>query len=171
MGWKRTSRALLLTGSATIGLICANPALAQTQPTPPEHYALDERGVDLVRGTFTTVATDVVIGRPGDGGIAFSRIWTGAGWRDNLAGTVGVSGSTYVVSFGGYSEVFIKSGSTFTPVSNNGSTLTENPSAFSLTLTTSDGTEVVYSTSYTTYSSNYSANGALVHTATAPNGE
>jgi len=52
-------------------------AEAQVQPTPPEHYTLDPRGVDLVTGEFVTSASDVVIGQPGQGGIAFGRARVG----------------------------------------------------------------------------------------------
>ena len=48
---------------------------AQTvvQPTPPEHYTLDARGVDLVSGRFTYETTEVVIGQPSQGGLAQTR--------------------------------------------------------------------------------------------------
>lgn len=55
---KTTLKLALLASSA----LFATPALAQTQPTPPEHYTLNEQGVDLVSGGFTTVTVDAAIG-------------------------------------------------------------------------------------------------------------
>jgi hypothetical protein len=85
---RNSLRAALLACSALV----ATPVMAQQiQPTPPEHYTLGARGVDLVQGTFNYSTTDLVIGQPGQGGIAMGRIWTSEGWRDNLAGTIAVS--------------------------------------------------------------------------------
>jgi RHS repeat-associated protein len=124
--------------------------------------------VDLVQGTFNYSTVDVAIG-PADGGIVHGRVWANGGWRDTLAGTVDVSGSTYVVSFGGVSEVFVKSGATFTPVSNNGSILTQSGSG--LTFTASDGTEALYSTVYNGSTTPYVADGAALMSLQKPNGE
>ena len=73
-----TLKAALLLSSAMI----ATPVLAQQQPTPPEHYTLNAQGVDLVTGSFTYAATDVVIGTPGEGGISHGRVYVNGGWRD-----------------------------------------------------------------------------------------
>ncbi|MDP3370806.1 MAG: RHS repeat-associated core domain-containing protein [Brevundimonas sp.] len=158
----RTVRALF--ASIVVGVFAllahAQNAEAQTQPTPPEHYTLDPRGVDLVTGMFATSASDVVIGQPGQGGIAFGRVWVNGGWRDNLAGTIRVAGSTYTVSFGGVSELFTLSGSVFTPVSNTGSTLTQSGST--LTYTNAGGAIATYSTVYSGSSSYYSAHAAIM---------
>ena len=77
--------ALLAWASLGLGL-----AIAQTQPVPPEHYTLDERGVDLVRGAFTYVSEEVAIGPRGQGGIAYGRIYTGEGWRDLWSGSIAI---------------------------------------------------------------------------------
>ncbi|GEM_PF-5646778 len=66
---KTTLKLALLASSA----LFATPVLAQTQPTPPEHYTLDPRGVDMVTGKFTLVAHDIVIGDPINGGLAHRR--------------------------------------------------------------------------------------------------
>ena len=143
---------------------------AQTQPTPPEHYTLDGRGVDLVTGQFVHEAVDVAIGPPAEGGIVHSRIWANGGWRDSLSGTIAVSGSTYVVSLGGVSEAFTKSGSIFTPVSNRGATLVQTSPTI-LTFTTSDGTVATYSTSYSGNTMAYQANNAALMSVRRPNGD
>lgn len=116
-----TLKAALLISSALI----ATPVFAQTQPVPPEHYTLDPRGVDLVTGRFSYGATEVVIGQPQAGGLSYGRTYVGSGggWRDNGLGTINVVGGAYIVSIGPVSERFTKSGTTFTPASNNGASL------------------------------------------------
>ena len=162
---KNTLKAALLVTSALI----ATPALAQQQPTPPEHYTLNSQGVDLVQGTFNYSTTDLVIGTPGAGGIVHGRVWANGGWRDTLAGTIAVSGAIYRVSFGAVTEVFTRSGTVFTPTSNNGSTLTQSGSA--LTFTASDGTVATYSTFYNGSTTPYQANNAALMSVVSPNGE
>lgn len=162
----KTSLKLALLASSAL---FAAPVLAQTQPTPPEHYTLDPRGVDLVNGTFNYVETDVVIGRPGEGGLVHGRAYVNGGWRDLLSGTIAISGSTYTVSLGAISEVFVKSGSAFTPASANGSQLTQSGSM--LTFTARDGTIAHYSTAYSGHSSPYQHNSATLQGVVKPNGE
>jgi len=164
----RTLFASIVAGVLVL-LAHAQTAEAQTQPTPPEHYTLDPKGVDLVTGKFVISATDVVIGQPGQGGIAFGRIWANGGWRDNLTGTIQVTGSTYTVSFGGRSELFTLSGSTFTPVSNTGSTLSQSGAI--LTYTQAEGTIATYSTVYSGSTSPYAANNAAIMSLQQPDGE
>lgn len=121
-------RALLLGASSFGVLALASPALAQSlQPIPPEHYTLDQRGVDLVNGTFVHASKPTVIGPAGAGGLSHNMVYLGGasigGWRDTVMGSIEEAGSVYTVSIGAESEIFTRSGSTFTPVSNNGSTL------------------------------------------------
>ncbi|WP_433952556.1 hypothetical protein [Brevundimonas diminuta] len=117
---KTTLKLALLASSA----LFATPALAQTQPTPPEHYTLNEQGVDLVSGGFTTVTVDAAIGS-GEGAISFARASLQGGWRDAIAGTISITGSTYTVSLNGVSRIFTKSGTTFTPKIADGSTFSQ----------------------------------------------
>lgn len=155
--------------SIAVALAVASGAAAQ-QPIPPEHYTLDPRGVDLVSGSFNYATTEVVIGQPGAGGLAYGRIFIGSGgWRDTLLGTINVSGSTYTVSIGGESEVFTKSGSTYTPVSNNGSTLTQSGNAYNFT--SSSGAVASFFNYYANVVTPYRANAAILSEYTAPNGE
>ncbi|MGX1747161.1 RHS repeat domain-containing protein, partial [Brevundimonas sp. NPDC055320] len=162
---KTTLKLALLASSA----LFASSAWAQQQPTPPEHYTLDANGVDLVTGQFAYQVNDIVIGDPAQGGIAHGRIWTNGGWRDTLAGTIRIAGSVYTASLGGVSEVFTKSGSTFIPASNRGATLTESGGI--LTLTTSDGTKVEYTTGYSNYTSPYAATNGMIRSVKRPSGE
>jgi len=168
-------RALLLGASSIGALALATPALAQVpqQPVPPEHYTQDPRGVDLVTGAFNYATTEVVIGQPGQGGIAHGRLFlgspSGGGWRYSLMGTINASGSVYTVSVGGESEIFIKTGSTYSAQSNRGFTLTQSGSTY--TLTTPSGVTATFSSGWVGSYSPYQANVAVVTSYAQANGE
>ena len=167
---RMSARLLQTAGWSAMLLALSTPAWAQQQPTPPEHYTLDARGVDLVTGGFAYQTADVVIGDPNQGGLVHGRVYVNGGWRDTLSGTIKVSGSVYTVSLGGQSEIFTKSGSTFTPASNRGATLVQTTASL-LTFTTSDGTVAEYSTTYSGSTSAYVANNAALISVRRPNGE
>jgi len=162
---KTALKLALLASSA----LFASSAWAQQQPTPPEHYTLDARGVDLVTGDFAYQANDVVIGQPGQGGLVHSRVYANGGWRDTLSGTIGISGSLYTVSLGARSELFVKSGSAFVPVTNRGATLSQ--SGDQLTYRMSDGTVATYSTAYSGWAAMYSNQSAALVEVRRLNGE
>ena len=168
-------KAALLVSSALI----ATPALAQNvlNAPPPTEYVVDDRGVDLIAGTFNLASADVVIGQSGQGGLTYERTFAGAGWRDNVTGTLqSTSSSNYVASFGGYSEAFTLSGTTFTPVVPNGSTLVKSGSTYIWTLR--DGMQLIFNqelaggayTSSGIYSRTAANQGRIVEMK-APNGE
>lgn len=99
---------------------------AQQQPIPPDHYTLDPRGVDLVTGSFNFGTTEVVIGQPGAGGLAYGRIWTNNGWRDSLIGGISFQPGEMIVSVGPISELFVPdtaTGLTWVSKYDNGSTV------------------------------------------------
>src|SRR5690606_36182119 len=138
------NRALLASTAIQLALVALpGAALAQVQAAPPPtHYPLDERGVDLVRGTFHHSATDVEIGVPGQGGLSYSRTWVGGGWRTNLMGAVSYVGSVYTVSLGGFSDRFTLVGTTYVPSLDRGQTLTKSGSTFTYTM--QDGTVLTF---------------------------
>ncbi|WP_167765271.1 MULTISPECIES: RHS repeat domain-containing protein [unclassified Brevundimonas] len=141
--------ALILAGALS------SPALAQVQPIPPEFYQLDGRGVDLARGTFNYSTTEVVIGQPGAGGLAYGRSYLrlGSTWRNNLLGNLTISGSVYTVAIGASAQVFISSGPAFNPVIRDGATLSRSGDIF--TYTTADGVQARFRFySPTTYPTN-----------------
>lgn len=166
---RMSARLLHTAGWSAMLLALATPVWAQQQPTPPEHYTLDARGVDLVTGSLAYQVADFAIGDPAQGGLVQGRAFVNGGWRDTLAGTIRVQGSVYTVSLGAESEIFTKSGSTFTPASNRGATLTQSGST--LTLTTSDGTVAQYSTTYSGSTTMYAANNAALMSVRRSNGE
>ena len=168
---RRTLKTWLFAATSGVAL-AAGAAQAQTisQPTPPEHYTLDERGVDLVSGHFNFQTTEVMIGQPGAGGLSLTRGRIQLGWRDNNQGTLTVSGSTYTVVSGLGAEEFTLSGGVFTPKSNNGSTLTQSGTTYSFT--TSSGTVLRYTTTYCFTSAGVACtNKAALYEIVTPNGE
>lgn len=166
-------RARLISGVAGLLLGLAVPAAATAQNVlaapPPTKYVLDDRGVDVRLGTFNLSTTDVSIG-PAEGGMTYSRTFAGSGWRDNLTSTGQATSTTNtVLSLGGYSEAFTKSGSVFTPVIPNGATLTL--SGLITTWTWADGTVVIIDGSMGTYYGRGNANSGRITSMTRPNGE
>ncbi|MDP2182352.1 MAG: RHS repeat-associated core domain-containing protein [Actinomycetota bacterium] len=168
---RRTFKAWLFAATSSVAL-AAGAAQAQTiiQPTPPEHYTLDERGVDLVSGYFNFQTTEVMIGQPGAGGLSLTRGRLRSGWRDSNQGSLSISGSTHTVVSGLGAEVFTLSGGVFTPKSNNGSTLTRSGTTY--TFTTSTGTVLRYTTVYCYTSAGAACtNQAALSEIVTPNGE
>ena len=141
-------------------------------PTPPPVVAgIGQSGYDLITGSFSYSATEVVIGQPNAGGMSFSRSFQGAGWRDNYAGTINSSGSTYTVSIGSNSETFTLSGSTFSSDQALGSTLAYNSGSGIYTYMLRDGTFALFDAALANGGAVYDANVARITTLTKPNGE
>ncbi|MEA3065773.1 MAG: hypothetical protein QOJ27_2225 [Sphingomonadales bacterium] len=139
---KGTLCALLAT-TAYCGLT-AQPAAAQTLDTAaPVRSSFDENGVDVARGWFQTRVTDVSIGQEGSG-LAYVRAFGNgqAGGGSNYDyGVYPQSGQT-LVTLGNRSYAFAPSGSAFVPADGSGATLTKSGSNY--TLTTEDGTVIVF---------------------------
>jgi RHS repeat-associated protein len=155
-----------------IALAITPQARAQSiyQPTPPEFYTQDARGVDLVLAEFNYVAEEVVIGQPGAGGLVHSRGAFPSGWRDALQGSLSISGVTYTVTLGLESSIFVLTGGVFVPQSEDGSTLTNAGALY--TYTTRTGAVAKYSTAYAaTATGQPSTTMAMLYEQTKPNGE
>ena len=134
--------------AATSGIaLVAGAAQAQTTPVPPQHYSLDERGVDLVSGQWMPVAGGVSIG-PAGMGLDYTQIQleNGIWWDPAQSGVVSCGiGVDCVITVDGVTEVFspgvYQSGiTTFAPKENTGSTLTHNVATDQFTYTRGDGT-------------------------------
>ncbi|MGV9008907.1 RHS repeat domain-containing protein [Brevundimonas sp.] len=151
------------------GLVCgAAPALAQSQPIPPEHYTLDPRGVDLVSGMFNYGATEVTIGQPGAGGLSYGRVYTNTGWRDSSAGSISSVGSDMTISVGSISEQFIYDGTAWVSKYANGSTWAWSGSDG--TLTDRSGNIAVFSQTLGALVNAYGSDMGLITSYTSPNG-
>jgi RHS repeat-associated protein len=124
------------------------PAMAQSGAAPPPKYAgSDGNGVDPVTGWVNWSMTEGSIGA-GEGALALRRIWAETdGWTDNWSGKAyqRTSGGTteIVVEFGGMSDRFSVSGSTYTSKKGDGSTLTGG-SGGGYIYTARDGTVISY---------------------------
>ncbi|MEN5145597.1 hypothetical protein [Brevundimonas diminuta] len=121
------NRKALALGTSSIalalGLAMAAQAQSPLQAPPPQFYSVDARGVDVTSGKFVRQATLASIGDPSGSGLAYTRTYFNGDWRDNVTGTLTASGpsnSIYSLSIGGVTDVFTKSGSTFTPTRNVG---------------------------------------------------
>lgn len=102
-------------------------ALAQSQALPPQHSLVDRNGVDLVSGDLTFRANEVAIGDPSAGGMVYGRVYSGGGWTNTMLDGLycAQDSSTCTVLANGVSEVFRNnSNGTFSPVVQNGATLT-----------------------------------------------
>lgn len=162
-----------LTAGMLVCLGMASTVRAQ-QPIPPTHYSTDERGVDLTNGGYFPFVTEVVIGQPGAGGLAYGRSHIGTGWRDSLLGTVNTDGApiaTVTVSIGGYSDQFTdKGGGSYLPY-NPASSAALSYASGVYTYTTSTGVVASFSTAWAGSTTPYTANQALVTSITSPDGE
>jgi RHS repeat-associated protein len=162
----------LRTGSCLSVLLIASTflssaALAQTQTTDvPVRQFQDNNGVDLLSGTFTT-ATSVAIG-DAENGLAFTRVLRGANALDNMLGEI-VLGTTTTVRLNGRAEKFTQSGSVFTPVEQNGSTLTLSGSIYTYRI--ADGTTSTFTAPPENYYQWGNARGIVPNSITYPNGK
>lgn len=141
---------------------------AQEQPIPPEHYTVDPRGVDLVSGTFNHGATEVVIGQPGAGGLAYGRSFAG-GWRDSQIGGLSANGGDLVASIGPISEPFVWNGTEYVSKYSNGSTLVLVGSEYQVT--DRNGNKAVFDASLMNGGNPYGATEGLITSWTSPAGE
>jgi hypothetical protein len=143
--------------------------LPNGQP-PPIRSAIDANQVDLTAGRIMFSTTDVVIGRPGQGGLTFARSYYFNGWRNNHVGAITSSGTTYTVSIGGRSESFTLSAGTYNPAQGQGSALTFSSGTQLYTYTSSVGDVAVFDKTITAVN-NIVANEGFIKTLTSASGE
>ncbi|WP_298095799.1 RHS repeat-associated core domain-containing protein [Brevundimonas sp.] len=154
--------------ASTMLTASASAVAAQEQPIPPEHYTLDPRGVDLVAGTFNHGTTEVVIGQPGAGGLAYGRSFSG-GWRDTSIGGLSFSGGDLVASIGPISEPFVWDGTEYVSKYNNGSSLELVGTEYQVT--DRHGNKAVFATMMMNGENPYGATEGLITSWTSPAGE
>lgn len=159
--------AFLLATTAITSAAYAQATTIPTAPTPPVRSSIDERGVDLISGSFNLSETLLSIGVESSGGM--SRTRQGDILSDGYSGSVKANGSVYTVSIGGASETFDYAGGAFTSKQGQGSTLTLSGNIYTYTL--SGGTIVQYSTDTggAQLGTDYSL--AQVSSVTTPDGE
>lgn len=138
-------RRLFLVMSTALCSGWAAPAFAQI--VHPIHTSVDDNGVDLINGNFVITILEGSIGS-GKGGVSLTRTRFGQGsWADNWSGGLffqtanGVT-KAYAIQ-GSISEGFTQTAVGFQSISGDGSTLTASGNTY--TLTTSNGTKILYS--------------------------
>jgi RHS repeat-associated protein len=174
-GFEKTLKPCLASLLMAAGIALAPIAHAQVQTVAaPVWSSVDSLGVDVSTGQFRLSTSEVAIGDPSAGGLAFGRHWIGSGWRDSLAGTIASAGGIYTVSIGASSESFSVSGGIYTSLQAMGSTLTYSSATNKHTYTTRDGTVIVFNKNITTQGSVtnfWSSNEGAIETITRPSGE
>lgn len=151
----RISRHVIACALLTTTALVACPALA-TAPAP-RFVNIDANGVDLTTGKVQFAFEEGGIGT-GEGAVRVQRIFAqDAGFVDNYSGGMfdaTVNGVTKAyVQIAGISDVFTKSGNTFTNDNANGATIVYDSGTQFYTYTASDGTQIRF---LGTASDNYS---------------
>lgn len=114
----------------------AAPAAAQSPgavPPPPVRQAVDEQGVDVIRGKFNAAQPSISIGPAYPHGLVYSATNAGSGWFNGANSLISQSGSTFTVSVGGMSDSFTQSGTTYAPTEANGASLVQSGATFTYT--------------------------------------
>lgn len=169
---RRVARALFssLAGALIAMTVGVSAASAQSVPPPATQYSIDANGVDLVTAALHVTSPSISIGQTGQGGLSYAREYDSGiqDWRDNLTGTINVSGATYTVTLMGASETFTLSGGVFTSTEGRGGTLLLASNTY--TYTTSSGVVALYDKNLAS-SQPTQANEGRVTQMTAPSGE
>ncbi|MFZ5616941.1 MAG: RHS repeat domain-containing protein [Pseudomonadota bacterium] len=104
-----------------IGGFIASAQEVDPLPTRPQP---EESGIDPASGALYLSTSDVSIGSPGQGGLAFVRNWVGDHWRPNTLGTISNgSAGKVLVNLGNASDEFRISGSSYINTKGTGATL------------------------------------------------
>ncbi|WP_373475673.1 RHS repeat domain-containing protein [Sphingorhabdus sp.] len=141
----RKSSSLLLTSVLASGF--AAPAFAQSvTPTPLPYTWEDKNGVELVTGRVETADIFLTVGGESNGlSLGFetaSGIWGNNSYTGKIVVQTVSSVTTATVDFGGSSESFTVSGSTYTSKKAEGSTLTLAGNLYTYTLP--NGTVIMF---------------------------
>lgn len=172
LSFLRTRGFVVAAGSCLALLLTASPGRAEIPVFP----AVDDRGVDVVTGAFIHTQTDVAIGQPGAGGLAYTRYYQSGSpglSTHNHNGYIYASGSNCIVVLATVVDTFASSNclGSFTSNLQNGSTLA-HPSAYSYVYTTRDGTVAAFQVLTDTVLLNMPQNAkAYLLSVTTPDGE
>lgn len=143
------ARRLALCLSTILATGIAFPALAQNAPAPEQRRNVDERGVDVVTGTYNPVLVEGEVGNASEG-IKLVRYWGQAGFKDNWSGDLRITGAPgsqiATIIFGSISAKFTQSGANWINTKADGDTLTSASGAAGtiFTYTSSNGTKIIY---------------------------
>ena len=148
--------------------LSAPPAFAQVAAPAPVRQSIDGNGVDLFLGTMNVDGPTLSAGQGEPQGLSWKKFTRGnGGWGDNVIATLTVDSGTVLVSFGGNTDRFSLSGSTYTSTEGDGATLSLSGTVY--TYTTADGT-VAHFDKTKVGARPYQAITGLVTDVTRPNG-
>ncbi|PVM90326.1 RHS repeat domain-containing protein [Caulobacter endophyticus] len=144
IGLKQAARlsALLCASSCLSGVAFAQTSFPAA-PLPPIRTEIDERGVDLMSGTFNLSETLLSIGQPEAGGLALTR--KGGVLSNGYIGQVLPGGNGVRIFAGSNAETFTLANGVYTSDQGTGSTLTLANGVYTYTLP--NGLEIRYLTS------------------------
>jgi RHS repeat-associated protein len=146
----------------------AIPVSAQVAPPAAVRQSIDGNGVDLFLGSLAIQGPSLSIGAAAPKGFEYYKIYRGAGWTDNLIAVMNISGSVVTVTFGGVTDRFTVSGSSYIPTEGNGASLSLSGSIY--TYIASDGTVAHFDKSRSGYAPQYATAGRVTDI-TSPSGE
>jgi RHS repeat-associated protein len=152
-------RALLATSCLTG---TAELAHSQNLPSPPVREAIDENGVDVIRGTYNFEQTDISIGTGRQGLSLVRRGANSTNWSHDKRASLHGSGGSVTLTIDGRSDSFIA----FISTEGSGSTLTLSGGVY--TYTRRDGTVATFNSNTAYYGDSRPA--ALVSSITYPDG-
>ena len=132
-------RALLATSCLTGA---AGSAYSQTLPSPPVREAIDENGIDVVRGTYSFEQTDISIGTKRQGLSLVRRGANSTAWDHDKRAQLQQNGSYVTVTIDGQSDGFNAFGGSFSTTEGSGSTLVLSGGVY--TYTRGDGTVATF---------------------------
>ncbi|MEO1039779.1 MAG: hypothetical protein AAFX09_09545, partial [Pseudomonadota bacterium] len=145
------TRSAALLGSASVcALALASASLAQLpleqgDDLPPENPAFDGAGVDLATGGFSLPSPSVSVGEPGNGGLSWSAIHSGSGWRHSImGGVVDVSATEKLVTLFDGTETFEQVSGAWVSSHKRGGSLSFDAAASQWVYTSAAGVVVRY---------------------------
>ncbi|MBC7770227.1 MAG: RHS repeat-associated core domain-containing protein [Phycisphaerales bacterium] len=172
LAYHRRQRWLSLLAVALSTCVTAYTSMAHGQSVPPPatQNSIDSNGVDLIGGNLFLSSPTASVGQPGAGGLAYQRTYDSSAqaWRDNVTGTINVSGTTYTVTLLGSSEAFALSGGVYTSTEGRGGTLALASDVY--TYTSASGLVALYARTLAS-SQPTQANEGRVTQLTMPSGE
>jgi RHS repeat-associated protein len=134
-----------LAGAFLASTCLTTPALAQTTTLPPQRVQIDANGVDRAGGEVLLQQPELSIGPSGPGGLAvvgYQSVSPTNGQNNNWNLVLFAQGTTYSAGLGLTGDGFSRSGSTFTSLAQNGSTLSLSGTTY--TYVNSDGVKIIY---------------------------
>ena len=134
----------------------SGPVLAQVETETPVRHPTDENGVNLASGLFELSAPAVSLGNA-ENELSYRRIWNGSAWVHNFYASM--TGNTIIIGSTAHPFTYNPSNSTFSPVTQDGSSLSYNQSTATYTYADREGTKYEFDISVYGYYAPHFQNG------------